>query len=158
MQAHTNRFIVLCNSVESDFMACARQSDSEPVHPRHLDAWLSRQVRRHCDIAAARWPGAVTRAARALNRSVLMHWQATSWQGWGVLRVQRQTCDTLGQRPGKKYTYTIFLPVIARTLVAKWLRQLVSMHTVIGSNPAIIQFFYFVKNVYKCVWSCRYHV
>ena len=32
MQAHTNSFIVLCDGVKSDFMACARQSDLELVN------------------------------------------------------------------------------------------------------------------------------
>jgi hypothetical protein len=66
--------------------------------------------------------------------------------------------DVRHQSPGKKYTCTVTVPVIARTLVAKWLRQLAGMHKVIGSNPTIIQFFYFVKNLYMRVWSCRYSV
>ena len=32
MPAHTNSFIVLCDGVKSDFMACARQSDLELVN------------------------------------------------------------------------------------------------------------------------------
>ncbi len=46
--AHTNSFIVLCNGVISDVMACARQSDSEPVFLRHLDTGPSRQVQNLC--------------------------------------------------------------------------------------------------------------
>ena len=48
----------------------------------------------------------------------------------------------------KQWYYTTFLGYILSTLVAQWLRQLASMHEVIGSNPSIIQFFYFVKQSY----------
>ena len=74
MQAHTNIFIVLCDGVKSDFMAFARQSDSELVLLSQLDFGPSRQPG-HTASAAVRWPGAAPRGAWALMRSVLMHWK-----------------------------------------------------------------------------------
>ena len=74
MPAHTNSFIVLCDGVKSDFMACARQSDSELVLLSQLDAGPSRRPGRTAS-AAVGWPGAAPLAAWALMRSVLMHWK-----------------------------------------------------------------------------------
>ena len=63
--AHTNSFIVLCNGVKSEFMACARQSDSELVLLSQLDAGPSRRPGSTAS-AAVWWPGAAPRAAWAL--------------------------------------------------------------------------------------------
>ena len=56
--------------------------------------------------------------------------------------------DVRHQPPGKQWTYTTFLRYVLSTLVAQRLRQLASMHEVIGSNSDIIHFFDFVKQSY----------
>lgn len=56
--------------------------------------------------------------------------------------------DVRHQPPGKQWTYTTFLRYILSTLVAQRLRQLASMHEVIGSISDIIHFFDFVKQSY----------
>ena len=56
--------------------------------------------------------------------------------------------DVRHQPPGKQLSNTTFLLCILSTLVAQRLRQLASMHEVIGSIPDIIHFFDFVKQSY----------
>ena len=60
MPAHKYSFIVLCDGVKSDFLACARQSDSELVLLSQLDAGPSRRPGSTAS-AAVWWPGAAPR-------------------------------------------------------------------------------------------------
>ena len=68
--------------------------------------------------------------------------------------------DVRHQPPGKQWTvtYTTNLQSLLSTLVAQRIRQLASMHEVIGSIPDIVLFFYFVKQSYIHVSTCIYHV
>ena len=56
--------------------------------------------------------------------------------------------DVRHRPPGKHFTNTTNLHLIASTLVALRSRQLASMHEVIGSSPEIILLFDFVKKLY----------
>jgi hypothetical protein len=56
--------------------------------------------------------------------------------------------DVCHQPPGKHFTNTTNLHLIASTLVALRSRQLASMHEVIGSSPQIILLFDFVEKLY----------
>ena len=56
--------------------------------------------------------------------------------------------DVRHQPPGKQLRYTTILHYILSTLVAQRSRQLASMHEVIGSSPAILLLFDFVKKLY----------
>ena len=56
--------------------------------------------------------------------------------------------DVRHQPPGKQFTNTTNLPLLASTLVAQRSRQLASMHEVIGSSPEIILLFDLVKKLY----------
>ena len=56
--------------------------------------------------------------------------------------------DVCHQPPGKHFTNTTNLLLIASTLVALLSRQLASMHEVIGSSPQIILLFDFVEKLY----------
>ena len=144
IQAHANSVIVLCDGVKSEFMACARQSDSELVLLSQLDATAGGPSRRSGRTASAAigWPGAAPWAAWALMQSVLMHWKRHGQAGVAA----GPAPDVCHQPPGKQFTNTTTLHTIASTLVALLSRQLASLNEVIGSSPEIIHLFDFVKN------------
>ena len=56
--------------------------------------------------------------------------------------------DVRHQPPGKHFTNTTNLHLIASTLVALRSRQLASMHEVIGSSPQVLLLFDFVEKLY----------
>ena len=91
MPAHTNSFIVLCDGVKSDFMACARQSDSELVLLSQLDAWPSRRPGSTAR-AAGGGPGAAPQAAWALMQ-FRVDALATSWPGRESSYYALEDCD-----------------------------------------------------------------
>ena len=99
--AHINSFIVLCDGVKSDSMACARQSDKELVLLSQLDAGPIR--RPGCTASAAvGWPGAAPLAAWALMRSVLMHWNRHGQAGG------RCGCSARRASPASRYTIYLY--------------------------------------------------
>ena len=122
--AHLNGFIVLCNGVESGFMAYA--CTSPPV-------WLGTTELTNFPVNLTPGPGRCLLQVRttwrpawprtsALKRSMLMLGPATSWQpgGQGLLLVLRLVtnlpCPSQPEVP-KQYTYTATIICLASMLV-----------------------------------------